>query len=81
MLGTFMAVVPVAAEAASSSSPATPMVEAVPSVIAGPLTVVWTQTNPAGRAIPMRLGRDRSKPALWGDGYDNLASFTFTKGM
>jgi len=80
MLGTFMAVVPVAAEAAPSSSPATPMVEAVPSVIAGPFTVVWTQKNPAGPAIPMRLGRDRSKPALWGDGYDNFGLVHIHKG-
>src|SRR5256885_1216291 len=80
MLGTFMADVPVAVEAAPSSSPATPMVEAVPSVIAGPFTVVWTQTNPAGRAIPMRLGRDRSKPALWGDGYDNFGLVHIHKG-
>ena len=80
MLGTFMAVAPAAAEAAPSSSPATPMVEAVPSVSPAPFTVLWTQNNPTGWAIPMRLGRDRSKPALWGDGYDNFGLVHVHKG-
>ena len=32
----------------------------------GPVHLLWTQNNPTGWAIPMRLGRDRSKPSLWG---------------
>jgi hypothetical protein len=80
MLGTFITLVPALAEAAPSSSLATPVVEAVPSVTGGPFTVLWTQKNSAGWAIPMRLGRDRSKPALWGDGYDNFGLVHIHKG-
>ncbi|MEA2535065.1 MAG: hypothetical protein QOJ93_2876 [Actinomycetota bacterium] len=63
MLGFLMALVP--------SAGATPL----PSAGAAkpdPFTVLWRQNNPTGWAIPMRLGRDRSKPSLWGDGYDNF---------
>jgi hypothetical protein len=73
MLGTLMALVP--------SAWATPLPSAgAATAKPDPFTVLWTQNNPTGWAIPMRLGRDRSKPSLWGDGYDNFGLVHVHKG-
>jgi hypothetical protein len=63
------------------SAGATPLSSARPATAKPePFTVLWTQNNPTGWAIPMRLGRDRSKPSLWGDGYDNFGLVHVHKG-
>jgi hypothetical protein len=73
MLGTLMALVP---SVGAAPLPSRRVAVAKP----GPFTVLWTQNNPTGWAIPMRLGRDRSKPSLWGDGYDNFGLAHVRKG-
>jgi len=60
--------------AAAAASPAADL------PIAGPFKVLWIQTAPGGSAIPMRLGRDRKKPLLWGDGYGNFGLTHIQKG-
>lgn len=45
-----------------------------------PFGVLWIQNSPSGQAIPMRLGRDRRKPLLWGDGFGNFGFVHIQKG-
>ena len=59
MLGFLMVLVP--------SAGATPLPSAwAATAKPDPFTVLWRQNNPTGWAIPMRLGRDRSKPLALG---------------
>jgi len=73
MLGFLMVLVP---SAGATRLPSAGAATAKPD----PFTVLWAQNNPTGWAIPMRLGRDRSKPSLWGDGYDNFGFVHVHKG-
>ena len=74
MLGCILGLMPWTAEADPLSS------RAAPTVNGGPFTVLCTQNNSTGWAVPMRLGRDRNKPSLWGDGYDNFGLVHVRKG-
>lgn len=56
------------------------MAPATPIYTPDAFTVQWTQNNPSGWAIPMRLGRDRNKASLWEDGYGNFGLAHVRKG-